>query len=184
MVGATQNVGLGAGDLLAGLVVDVNGTGGYRVLILVNALSFVRAAALVRWHTGKLRPTHAGTVPTRQGYCAVLADRPFLGRIACNVVFALCAQVLEIALLVYATEALGAPLWIVDAAFALNTEWVVALQTVVVRLLEPNRRTRILLVAGLVWATTNGLFALCPACLPSWRSIPWGSCCTRRPRRL
>jgi len=172
LVGATQNVGLGAGGLLAGLVVGVPGTGGYRVLILANALSFVLAAALVRWHTGELRPTHADTVPTRQGYRAVLADRPFLGLMACNVVFALCAQVLEIALPVYATEALGTPLWIVGAAFALNTGLVVALQTVVVRLLEPYRRTRTLLVAGLMWATTNGLFALALA-VPQVVLVPY-----------
>ncbi len=37
MVGATQNVGLSVGGLLAGLVVGVNGTGGYPVLILTLA---------------------------------------------------------------------------------------------------------------------------------------------------
>jgi len=37
LVGATQNVGLSVGALLAGLVVGVNGTGGYPVLILTLA---------------------------------------------------------------------------------------------------------------------------------------------------
>ncbi len=136
------------------------GARGYRTLILADALSFVLAAALIRWSLGEQRPIRATTPPSHQGYRTVLADRPFLGLLAGNVVFALCAQMLGLALPVYATEALGAPLWIVGAAFALNTGLIVGTQTIIVRLLEPYRRTRTLVAAGLIWVTANGLFAL------------------------
>ena len=172
LVGATQSIGLGAGALLAGLVVGARGVQGYRVLILANALSFVLAATLVRWSMAAPRPRGATTPAPHQGYRTVLADRPFLGVIACNVVFALCAQVLSLALPVYATEALGAPLWVVGAAFALNTGLIVGAQTVVVRLLESFRRTQTLLVAGLVWAAANGLFALALA-VPQAVLVPY-----------
>jgi len=163
LVGATQSIGLGAGALLAGLVVGVGRAQGYRVLIVANALSFLLAAALVRWSLTTPQPVWAATTPARQGYRTVLADRPFLGLLLANVVFALCAQVLGLALPVYATEALGAPLWVVGAAFALNTGLIVGTQTVVVHLLEPYRRTRTLVGAGLVWTVANGLFALAVA---------------------
>ena len=172
LVGATQSIGLGAGALLAGLVVGVSGAQGYRVLILANAVSFVLAAALVRWSLKVRRPLRAATTPSHQGYRTVLADRPFLGLLACNVVFALCAQVLGLALPVYATQALGTPLWVVGAAFALSTGLIVATQTIVVRLLEPYRRTRTLVAAGLLWAVANGLFALALA-VPSALLVPY-----------
>ncbi len=160
LVGATQSIGLGAGALLAGLVVGVGGAQGYRTLILADALSFVLAAALIRWSLRDPRPGPAATTPSHQGYQAVLADRPFVALLASNIVFALCAQMLGLALPVYATEALGAPLWIVGAALALNTGLIVGTQTIAVRLLEPYRRTRTLVAAGLIWVTANGLFAL------------------------
>jgi len=163
-VGATQNVGLGVGGLLAGAVVAINGaTGalGYHLLILANVLSFFLTAALLRWYMPEPRHPPAAA-PRGGGYRAVLADRPFLGLVACNVVFALCALLLVTGLPVYAIESLGISTALVGALFALNTLLIVGTQTVIVRAIEPYRRTRALAVAGVVWVAGCALFALAP----------------------
>ena len=46
-VGATQNVGLIVGGLLAGLIVTFGGSNGYRALILANACSFLLMALML-----------------------------------------------------------------------------------------------------------------------------------------
>ncbi len=158
-VGATQSLGLAAGGLLAGLVVAVNGALGYRALILADALSFLLAALLLHRHMRDPTPIQA---EARQagGYRAVLADRPFLGLIACNVVFALCGLMLTVGLAIYATEALGLSPTIVGAAFAVSTLLTLGTQTLIVRWLEPHRRTRALGAAAAVRALGAGLFVL------------------------
>ncbi len=172
-VGATQNVGLGVGALLAGVVVAVNGAVGYRVLIAANAFSFIAAAALLHWYGEKPQYPHVASAAARtSGYRAVLADRAFLGVVLCNVAFALCALTETIGLPIYATEAVGAPKVVVGALFAFNTALVIGTQTVLVRRLEPHRRTRILAVASVAWAVGYGLFVVALA-LPRAVVLPF-----------
>lgn len=179
-VGATQSLGGGAGGLLAGLVVAVNGINGavgYGVLILANVLSFLLSAALLCWYMAD-PPAHSegaarhGDVQGPQGYRAVLADRPFLGLIACNVIFALCGFLLGVGLPIYATDALGLSTVVVGALFAFNTFLIVGAQTMVVRLLEPRRRTRVLLGASLIWVMTFGSVTLALA-MPGAVLVPY-----------
>ena len=160
-IGATQNMGLGAGGVLAGLIVALNGIGGYRVLILANTLSFLLSAAFLWWYIDdpQARIPSIGNREVR-GYRTVLADWPFLGLIACNVIFALCGMIVGVGLPIYATYALGVSTVVVGALFGVNTLLVVVAQTVVVRLMEPHRRTRALIGASLAWLATYGLFIL------------------------
>jgi MFS family permease len=173
-VRATQNVGLGAGGLLAGVVVAIDGAHGfvgYRLLIQANVLSFLLTAALLRWYMREPQQPRGG-MSREPGYRAVLADRPFLGLVACNVVFALCALLLVTGLPIYAIESLGISTAIVGTLFALNTLLIVGGQTVIMRVLEHYRRTRILAVAGLVWVVACALFAMAPA-LPNSLVVPF-----------
>lgn len=48
----------------------------------------------------------------------------------------------------------------IGALIALSTALIAALQTVVVRLLEPYRRTRAFVLTGFLWCTWCGLLAL------------------------
>jgi len=171
-IGATQNVGLGGGALLAGVVVAVNGAVGYRVLIAANACSFLAAAALLHWYGEERRSPHVASAARTSGYRAVLADRAFLGVVLCNVAFALCALTETIGLPIYATEAVGAPTVVVGALFSFNTALVIGTQTVLVRRLEPHRRTRILAVASVTWAAGYALFVVALA-LPHAVVVPF-----------
>jgi MFS family permease len=67
---------------------------------------------------------------------------------------------LGIALPIYVAEAVHAPVWILGPALALNSLLVISCQTLVVRLLEPYRRTRAIGAAALVWCLSCSLFIL------------------------
>lgn len=149
--GAAQNAGVGLGGLISGLLIAADGATGYRLIVALDGLSFLVAAGLLLWRVRE--PARlATTTRESRGYRAVLADRPFAGVTAANAVFALCSILLVVALPVYATETLHVPIWAIGVLFALNTAVLALTQTVVVRVLEPYRRTRALVVAGLLWA--------------------------------
>lgn len=203
LMGATQNLGLGAGGVLAGVVVALGGTAGYRAIVAINAVSFLIAAIFLSWRVrepaqiaavapvlGSPRmatdratgdelerggTTESGTelrVWWGSAYRPLLRDRPFLGMVAGNVAFALCALMLVTALPVYAINGLGAPAWLVGPAFALNTLIIVLTQTAVVRLMEGRRRTRAIIAAGLIWTISCGLFVLAMA-VPRALLVPY-----------
>jgi MFS family permease len=69
-------------------------------------------------------------------------------------------MLLGIGVPVYIVEALHAPLWMIGVLMALSTVLIATLQTVAVRLLEPYRRTRALMLCGLLWGSWCVLLAL------------------------
>jgi hypothetical protein len=87
-------------------------------------------------------------------------DRVFLGFLISNIAFPLCGLMLAIALPVYLPQAVHAPAWVLGPALALNSLLVISCQTLVVRFLEPHRRTRALGVAALIWCLSCSLFVL------------------------
>ena len=199
-VGATQNVGLIVGSLLAGLIVTFDGSNGYQVLILANGCSFLLMALTLCWRRavhqlndqiedmpnawfegrpndqvkdlpdGLLR--RRSEANERAGYRIILADRPFLVLVACNIVFALCPLIMALGLPIYATETLKLSTATVGALFAFNSLLVICMQTLTVRLLAPFRRTRSLLIACLLWIVGCMLFALARL-IPSVLLIPY-----------
>jgi MFS family permease len=199
-VGVTQNVGLIVGGLLAGLIVTFGGSNGYRALILANVCSFLLMALALCWRRtahqsnelvegpsgdqpldrpyGQVEDLHDASLRRRAaaservGYRVVLADRPFLVLMTCNVIFALCPLMMSLGLPIYATETLKLSTAMVGALFAFSSLLVICTQTVAVRLLEPFRRTRSLLFACLLWIASCLLFAQAPL-IPSLLLIPY-----------
>ena len=171
-VGATQSVGLTAGGLLAGFIVALGGASGYRALILANVFSFGLTAISLHWHTTPRKPRPHLETAESDGYRAVLADRPFLVLVACNVIFALCSFLLSIGLPLYATETLKTSTVVVGVLFAFSSGLSICAQTLMVRLLESRRRTRSLAAASLVWVVGCALLAIAPL-LPRFLLIPY-----------
>jgi MFS family permease len=171
-VGATQSVGLTAGGLLAGFVVALSGANGYRALILANILSFLLMAISLHWHKTAPRPRLHLEAAELHGYRVVLADRPFLVLVACNVIFALCSFLLSIGLPLYATETLNISTVGVGVLFAFSSLLTICTQTLTVRLLESSRRTRSLVIASLFWVVGCVLFAIAPL-LPHILLLPY-----------
>jgi MFS family permease len=159
LVGSVRMAGLSIGGLLAGFVVSLGSVLGYQVLAGADALSFLVVVALFLPHLRKQTNRDIKRL-SFSGYRAILEDRPFLGLVMCNIAFIFCIFMLTTAFPVYVIVALRAPAWIVGIGLALNTVLMAGGQTLTVRLLEPYRRTSVLVVAGLVWSCSCGLMAL------------------------
>jgi MFS family permease len=158
LVGAIRNMGLGVGGFLAGIVLAMNDPTIYHVLISVSCACYLIAGILLlRMPESKHERSRQ---VTKARYGAVLQDRVFLGFLVSSVSFPLCALMLGTALPVYVTEALHAPVWIVGPLLVLTSLLIISCQTIVVRLLEPHRRTRAIASAALIWCGACGLFAL------------------------
>jgi MFS family permease len=165
---ALRNIGIGVGGLAGGVLVAWGGTGGYTGIVLLNAATFLVAAALV----ASWRGPAAGPAPppretaARGGYRTVLADRAFRRVLVTVFVFALCDLALTVLLSAYVIDTLGLPSWQPGILFALNTVLVVIGQTVVASRLEGHRKSRVLQVAAAVWALSFLLFAVVPLAVP------------------
>jgi MFS family permease len=170
LVGAIRNVGLGMGGFLVGLVLAMNNPDLYRLLIGVSALCYLVAGSLLL-RLPEPRDRHVERV-TQAQYGTILKDRVFLGFLTCNITFPLCALMLGTALPVYITEAVHAPAWILGPALILNSLLVIGCQTLVVRFLEPHRRTRAMGAAALVWCLSCSLFVLA-LIIPHFLLIPY-----------
>jgi MFS family permease len=159
LAAATRNAGLGVGGLRAGALVGANGIIGYHFVVVANGLSFFLAAGLLLFGVRVPAPLRSSRTQS-PSYRLVLRDRPFLFLAAANVIFALCSTWLTIGVPVYVAVALQAPLWVIGALLALSTALIAVLQTVVVRLLEPYRRTRAFVLTGFLWCSWCGLLVL------------------------
>jgi MFS family permease len=157
-VGAIRNVGLGIGGFLAGFVLATNNPDFYRLLIGICAICYLLAGFLLL-SLPELQQTRSEQ-ETRAPYGQILHDHLFLKFLVSNIAFILCILMLGTSLPVYVTEAWHAPAWILGPALTLNSLLVIGCQTLVVRLLEPYRRTRTIGMAALVWCLSCGLFAL------------------------
>jgi MFS family permease len=168
--GAIRNVGLGMGGFLVSLVLAMNHLDLYRLLIGVSALCYLLAGSLLlRLPEPSYRLVSQGTRTKSE---PIFQDRVFLGFLTSNLAFPLCALMLGIALPVYVTEAIHAPAWILGPALILNALLVIGCQTLVVRFLEPHRRTRVIGAAALVWCFSCSLFVLA-LIVPGFLLIPY-----------
>ena len=159
LMGSVRMAGLSIGGLLAGFVISVGSVLAYQVLAGADALSFLVVFVLF---LPLLREHNRCGIERSQtsGYHLIIGDRLFLGLVISNIAFIFCIFMLTTALPVYTIEALRAPAWIVGIVLALNTVLMAGGQTLTVRLLEPHRRTSVLVAAGLIWSGSCGMLAL------------------------
>ncbi|MFJ8883315.1 MFS transporter [Streptomyces sp. NPDC102402] len=149
------NAGLGAGTLIASVVIATAGDFGYTVTAWLNGASFL-AAGLLASRT----PAAPPRAPAAQrspggGYRDVVRDRPFLGLVCANLMVALGFSALTSLLPLYATGWLDVPEGLVGSAFLLNTVLCATLGVPVAALARRRFTTR----TGAA-AAGAGLFAL------------------------
>lgn len=160
LVGMAQTAGLGAGGLLSGLLLAVGTETVFRLMAIGNAVTFLLAGLLVLL----VRVTHERPAArTAGGYRVLLADRPYLGLIGVNTVFAMCAMFLGLALPVYLVDGLSGPAWLVGPLLAGNTILLALGQTTAVRVVRPLLRSRVMVLAGVLWAVWAVACAVAPA---------------------
>jgi MFS family permease len=133
----SRNLGYGVGGLLAGLALLGHRKSPFVVLLAANAASYVVAGALV-WRLPAIRPA-AREPGHRDGYRAVLSDRPYVGLALLNVVVALHDSLLLVAMPLWILTRTSAPLALTGLLFTLNTVLVVLLQVRTARRIAARR---------------------------------------------
>lgn len=126
---ALRNGGLGAGALLASLIVTVAGDRGFTAAAWLNTLSFAVAALLMRAVPDRAADADgAGAAVARPagrggatGYRIVLADRAFLGLTVANFLTALGYSALAVLFPLFIAGTLNGPQSLTGAAFTVNT---------------------------------------------------------------
>lgn len=165
------NLGIGVGGLTGGLFVSETQPWTFQAMYLANAASFLApflVLAIPLRHVGNTvvhevdddEPAPAGS------YREILDDhvyRRFLVVVFCSA-FVGYAQ-FEAGWTAYARTVADASTRLIGIAFAVNTATIVLLQLVVIQRIEGHRRTRVLMLMGVVWAaswTLMGFAGLVP----------------------
>lgn len=162
LTGMVQAAFTGLGALIGGLALVKASVPTYRLVVLVNAATFVVSAVLMLLVPRARRaekPAAAEKGPAG-GYRVLLRDRPYLLLIAANTVFALCSVMIGIAVPIYLVEALPTPNWLVGPLLAINTLLLATGQGFVVKLVRPFTRMRSMVLAGVCWVLWSVAFAL------------------------
>jgi len=171
-----NNLGLGVGGLLGGLVVDPGRPSSFLLLFMIESAMYVLLGvivATVRLPDGP-RVERLGRVgvgaedggPARGGWRTMLSDRAMVTLCVLGfVTFFACYGQFESGLSAYAVEASRISPATLGVALAANTAVIVVAQFVVLKVVERRRRSRVIAVVGLIWtvawlaAGTSGLVA-------------------------
>ncbi|WP_327289905.1 MFS transporter [Streptomyces sp. NBC_01198] len=155
-----RNAGMGVGGLLAGAALAV-GDSGYYVVVLGAAAGYLLSAALLSTIRPGAPAQPAGERASRKGgYRMVARNRPFLSLTLLNIPTAFGYMVLSVALPVYLTRQLDAPVSLVGVLYAVNTVGIAVLQIPVSRVLVRYRRTRAVALGAGIFALSFVTFAV------------------------
>lgn len=150
--------GVAVGGVLTGAVAADGSTAAYRGVALAAAGALGVAALLVA--LGVRTPRHVpGPATGPVGYRELARDRPYLGLIAVNAIFAGTSMMFALALptVVLAT---GAPAWLTAALLTANAVLIVVVSAPLVRRLSGVRRSSALVGAAGLWAVWCALLAV------------------------
>jgi hypothetical protein len=164
-----RTAGLGAGGVVAGVVVANGGVTAYRAVAYVAAGCFLCAAGTIAVFVRAPRRLGGGQpARDRVGYRGLLRDRTFLAFGAINTVYAGTSIMLPLALPAFVLRGLhGSPV-LASAVLVGNTVLLTVAGAAVIRRLAPYRRSRVLIAAGALWTVGALLFAVLVPRQPGW----------------
>jgi MFS family permease len=168
LANTARTAGLAAGGLAAGAVVADGKVAAYLAIAYCASASFAAAAALIAFFVRAPRVRGHDSPAAGQGYRAMLTDRPFLGLIAVNTLFAMSSLMLPLALPAFVLRGLHAPAWLTASVLAGNAILISVLGAPVTKMVRHYRRTRILAASAVLWASWTLLFALLVPGHPGW----------------
>jgi MFS family permease len=151
---ALLNLGIGAGGLIAGAVVDTARPATFQMVYLVDAVTFLVPAAILfaLRGVGHAPPPSSAGGP-RGGYLTVLRNRPFRRLMIFVLFLSTCGYAqIEVGFAAFSVRVADVSPRVVAWALAANTVTIVAAQLVVVRRLEGRSRTTALSLVGVVFA--------------------------------
>lgn len=152
-----NNLGLGIGGLIGGLIVDTSRPESFTLLFAVDAAMFlvlglvagtVRLPGRARSGDGARAEQGAGS-----GWRAIARDRAMVRVCVLGaVLFFTCYGQFESGLAAFATEVTRISPATLGVALAANTAVIVVAQFLVLRFVERRRRSRVVALVGLLWA--------------------------------
>ncbi len=150
---ATTNVGISVGAALAGVGIAADTRSGYVMLIMVDAVSFLIAAAILT----RLAPIPPVVAPAHGPRLIALRDRPFLVFTLLDGLMSMHFGLLNIALPLWIATHTTAPHWLISVLMLVNTTMVVLFQVRAARGTED--------VSGAARASRRAGAAIAVACL-------------------
>jgi MFS family permease len=158
-------VGLALGQALSGAVLVAGTVEGLRLLVALDAASYLVALLFLVLASGGVVVQAARDEQEERprGYRAVLADRPNVAAVALNVVATLLIIAPIIAMPVFVLEHLELAAWVPGVLAAATTVTLAVGTLASPRLLRGRRRLRNLALANVVWAVGFLLFPVAPA---------------------
>ncbi|MGY0059618.1 MFS transporter [Streptomyces sp. LZ34] len=174
-----NNLGLGVGGLLGGLLVDPADPSSFVRLFAIESVMFLvlgAAMATVRLpEVSKLDPASAVAERAGGGWRAMLRNRAMVQLCVLGfVMFFACYGQFESGLAAFAVEVAHISPAMLGAALAANTMAIVLAQFVVLRLVEGRRRSRVIALTGLVW-TVAWLVAGASGLMPGSQAVATGA---------
>ncbi|MEU1214181.1 MFS transporter [Streptomyces sp. NPDC005791] len=136
-----SNAGLGAGAMVASLLIATAGSSGYVIAAWLNAASFL-FAALLALRTPPSPHVVRNKADNRGGYLLIAKDRPFLTLTLANFFVALGYASLSVLLPVFAVDWLKLPEGLTGSAFMVNTVLCATLGVPVAALVRRRFATR------------------------------------------
>lgn len=183
---AVTNVGISVGTVLAGFALAADTRAAYVTLILLDAATYVLAAAVLL----RLPPVPPMPAPAHGPRLIALRDRPFLAFTVLDGLMSMHFSLINIALPLWIAGHTSAPNWLISVCLLVNTVVVILFQVRASRgtedLTGAGRAAR---RAGVLLAAACALFAAgaayrsrwrCRCCWPERWCTSWGSCGTRR----
>ncbi|MEU5586310.1 MFS transporter [Streptomyces chrestomyceticus] len=151
-----NNLGLGIGGLIGGLLVDETAADSFVRLFAIEAVMFLvlgAAIATVRLpRTARVEDPVPGEARGKGALRSLFTDRRMMWLCLLGfVLFFACYGQFESGLAAYATEVTHIAPSTLGIALAANTAAIVAAQFVVLKLVERRRRSRVMAVVGLIW---------------------------------
>ncbi|MFE7661204.1 MULTISPECIES: MFS transporter [Streptomyces] len=151
-----NNLGLGVGGLVGGLLVDEAHASSFVRLFAIEAVMFLVLGAAIATVRLPRAPKVEDTVPTGErakgAWRTLFADRRMVWLCVLGfVLFFACYGQFESGLAAYATEVTRIAPATLGVALAANTAAIVAAQFVVLKLVERRRRSRVMALVGVIW---------------------------------
>jgi MFS family permease len=156
VVRAADNVGLGLGVVLGGVLIAT--TAAYRWLFAIDGLTFLLFFGVIYTAIAETRPVQTATASFWQGWGVALSDRNLLIYALVNVGFTAYVSQLQSTLPVYLNRFvprgdghLGLSEAVLSGLFTGHVALTVLCQLPMVRLLKPWSQARSLMVSALLW---------------------------------
>jgi MFS family permease len=168
---AAQNMALGIGAAVAGVVVRTHHPGTFQVLFLANGLSSLLFALLLR-ALPNLRRTKVVN-ETRIGYRYVLSHRGLRLMILASLLLGVIGPgSFDTGVPAFSSLAAHISFHAIALSFTINTGVIVAIQMFVLRVVRRRRRSSALAVTGLIFAVSWALLGFAEVVDgPGWRIV-------------